>query len=273
MKKKGGLALLSAVFLLAGTADAGFISILGEDGSVFNLDTTTGVASLAVKFPDPGGSSQEQYSPNGLVVSGGMYFFTNFNVTGPDTLYRNGTALTTIPAADPYNIANGDAAGNTFYFVDRHTGALVTIGNIFGAPGTQTISCVSFLSGMSAMGDLAISGTTGYLSYDAALLKFDMATLTYTQKALNRYVGLGFDGGTLYGVRRAGDNKFELYRIDTASLTQTKVANISGIPTTGGAVAGRYEITDAASAVPIPATAWLLGSGLIGLLGLRRKRA
>ncbi|GEM_PF-7134492 len=271
MKKMFCLALLSVLFLPAGTAHAGFISLLGEDGSVFTLDTATGEARLAVKFPDPGGSRQEQYSPNGLGVSGGVYFFTNFNVRGPDTLYRNGTALTTIPAADPYNIANGDAAGDTFYFVDRHTGDLVTVGTIFGAPGTQTVSCVPFLSAMSAMGDLAVSGGMGYLSYDNALLKFDMATLSYTQAALNRYVGLGFDGGTLYGVRRAGNNHFELYRIDTASLTQTKVANITGIPTSGGAIAGRYEITDAASAVPLPATAWLLGSGLIGLLGLRRK--
>lgn len=34
----------------------------------------------------------------------------------------------------------------------------------------------------------------------------------------------------------------------------------------------RYNLTGTVSSVPIPATAWLLGSGLLGLLGFRRRQ-
>lgn len=276
MKSRIFLAALLVAVSLAGNAHAGYLPILGEDGRVWNVNTSSGAATLAATFPDPGGSQQEQFSPNALGVSGNSYFYATYNVPGSDTLFRDGVSLVTVGAQDPYNIANGDAVGSNYYFVDRHTGNFITIGNIFGAPGVQSITS-AYLGGKDTMGDLAIRDTTAYLSYDGTLATFDITnpgggfTKTVTQ---SRFVGLGFDGDSLYGVLRAGNNDFDLYSINTTNTTTLgamKVADISGVPTGGGAMAGMYEITDAASAVPLPAAVWLLGSGLAGLAGIRRR--
>jgi hypothetical protein len=273
MKYKIILAAFLAATSLAGNVHAGYISILGEDARVWKVNTSSGAATLAATFPDPGGSKQEQFSPNGLGASGNSYFYTNFNVPGADTLFRDGVSLVTVGTQDPFNIANGDAVGSNYYFVDRHSGNFYTISNILGAPGTQSINSV-YLGAKDTMGDIAIRGTTAYLSYDGKLATFDITnpgnglTKSVTQ---SRFVGLGFDGDSLYGVLRAGDNNFDLYSINTATLGVKLVADISGIPTNGGAITGTYEITDAASAVPVPAAAWLLASGMLGLAGIRRR--
>jgi hypothetical protein len=275
VKAKILLTVLFAAVLVAGTANAGFISILGEDGKAFNLDTSSGVASFAAQLQNPLGSKEEWFSPNALGVSGGSYFYATFNTPGNEGFYRDNTLLTTIGAGDPYNIANGDAVGSNFYFVDRNTGAFNTVSGIFG-PGTPTVSTGAVISGAAdTMGDLAISGNTGYLSYDGKLSTFDITNpgggiTTVTQ---NRFVGLGFDGDNLFGVLRVGENNFDLYSINTTTLATIKVADITGIPTTGGGINnnGSYEITDAARAVPIPAAAWLLGTGIVGLVALKRR--
>jgi hypothetical protein len=271
VKAKLLLAVLLAAVMLAGTAHAGYISMLGEDGQVWNLDTSSRLASKAVKFPDPGGSAEEQYSPNALGVSGGSYFYTNYNVSGADTLYRDGTPLYTIRGLGDWNIANGDAFGSYFHFVDRYTGNFYTISNIFGDPGTQSMTS-AYVGGSNTMGDIAINGQKAYLSYDNALATFNTNDpYNFTSVSEIRFVGLGFDGDSLYGVRRAGDNNFDLYSINTDTLAATLLGDITGLDTAGGAVAGKYEITDAARAVPIPAAAWLFGSGLVGLAALKRK--
>jgi hypothetical protein len=271
VKAKLLLTVLLAAAMLAGTANAGYISMLGEDGQVWKLDTSSRQATKSVKFTDPPGSNEQQYNPNALGVSGGSYFYTTYNVPGADTLFRGGTSLYSIAGLGDWNIANGDAFGSNFHFVDRYTGNFYTISNIFGGPGTQTMTS-AYVGGSNTMGDIAINGQKAYLSYDNALAAFNTNDpYNFTSKSQIRFVGLGFDGDSLYGVRRAGDNNFDLYSIDTGTLAATLLGDITGLDTTGGAVAGKYEITDAARVVPIPAAAWLFGSGIAGLAALKRK--
>ena len=268
MRKVVNVLLLSA-FVLTGTANAA-ISILGEDGKVFNLDTVTGVATFAAQLQNTTGSIAEQYSPNGLGVSGGKYFYSTFNTPGDETLYCDNSPILSVATSGQYNIANGDAVGSNYYFVDRHSGEFITISNIFGTASQNAGVQIGTFSG-DIMGDLAINGTTAYLSTGDILATFDItdpgAGFTNSVSSV-RYLGLAFDGGNLFGVFREGPNDFDLYSINTTTLLGTKAADITGVSGTGH-VSGQYEITDAAAAVPEPATMAILG---LGALLLRKRR-
>ena len=66
---------------------------------------------------------------------------------------------------------------------------------------------------------------------------------------------------------RAGANNGEL---SFSRLTGTHTFTITGTPT--GASGGGYEIETKVSAVPLPATAWLMASALIGLVSFGRRK-
>jgi hypothetical protein len=255
----GGFALLVA--LGACQASASFITILDEQGSVYNLNTSSGVASYINTFQDPQ-SSQSQFSPNALGTSGGKYFYATFNHTGNELVFRNNDQILSVATANDA-IAAGDAVGNNYYYVDRN-GNFVTIGNIFGT--ASSVSSVNLFGG-TTLGDLAINGNTGYLSYGSSLSVFDLTDPDHftTVTGEQRYVGLGFASDGLYGVLRAGLGNFDLYKID-GSLNGSKVADITGIR------GSNLEITDAARAIPDGGmTVLMLGAGLSVLGALRRK--
>lgn len=73
--------------------------------------------------------------------------------------------------------------------------------------------------------------------------------------------GLASSDGTLYGFEtKQNSNVSAIYTIDPTTLVATKVLDL------GNEVWGATSVP-----VPIPGAVWLLGSGLIGLAGLRRK--
>jgi hypothetical protein len=54
------------------------------------------------------------------------------------------------------------------------------------------------------------------------------------------------------------------------NFTASWSALVVGGPFNG--VTGNWTITGVVSAVPVPAAAWLFGSGLLGLVGVARRR-
>jgi len=73
------------------------------------------------------------------------------------------------------------------------------------------------------------------------------------------YAGSG--GGTGFDL----DDLYALYGVQLAWIQYIKVAGISGY--SGGEIDAFADV----AAVPIPGAVWLLGSGLLGLVGLKRK--
>lgn len=74
----------------------------------------------------------------------------------------------------------------------------------------------------------------------------------------------GSGGGTGYDL----DDLYDLYGVTLDWIQYIKVEGISGY--SGGEIDAFADV--AASPVPVPAAAWLLGSGLVGLAAVRRRR-
>lgn len=265
---------LAAIAAIAVSGPVQAFSILGlaENGEVYSIDTATGTASFVRQVQDLAG--QDQNSPNGLGSIGsinGNLFYTNFGNNVQNTLYRDNDFLTNIPAGG-FSIAAADVSGDNYVYVDRNF-AVQSVGNIFGDPGTQTVSQLGDLGGGDTLGDLAIRGKTAYLSFGDDFGTFDLTnpnSFTFQNTSADRrYAGLAFDAsGGLFGFTVGTTN--DLYSINTSTGVGTFVATISGLSEEG------LRLTDAATVIPLPASVLFLLSAMAGFGGLsvlRKARA
>lgn len=203
-----------------------------------------------------------------------------------------GTVMTDI-AFDP----SGNLYGITFtslYSIDKDTAASTLIGNtgiisnslVFGSDGTlytannslytiDTITGSSTIVGnggdpYSSSGDLAFIGGELYLSSVGGddLFKLDTGTGVGTEIG-----NIGF--GAVYGL--ATDNNIDLYgttgitvlSVDVTTGAGTALVNYGG---QGLGSANGSAFLEEAAVVPVPAAVWLFGSGLLGLVGIARRK-
>lgn len=260
-----------AALALSGTAHASVDFILGQgaDGKVYSIDVTDASASVFQDLSDFNTDPTEaDNSPNALGFNGSSFRSDFPEDNNINTLYRNDTALFTYDtgSGNASGVAAGDVVGDVYHFIDRD-GFYNTITGINGSPGTQgfTQSDRIDLGLGGPFGDLAIRGDDLFVSYGNSFSIFDLTDLSLspTTFALQRFAGLAFAHGDLYGVTGGQGATSELWSIDFLNGTDTLVGN------TGVA------LTDAAT-VPLPAAAWLMIGGL-GAVGAaarhgRRKR-
>ena len=147
---------------------------------------------------------------------------------------------------------------------------------------TATLSPTLF----NSMGSTAADGCTvmqqGNLAHEAADLPLTLFGTTWY--LVQKDVGPSDSGGALSFTSDAG-NKNGTWTIDTSKTTATRF--LVGLKpdggfayfNVGGATSGTYSALSHGLShgnlygeVPIPAAAWLFGSGLIGLAGIARKR-
>lgn len=151
----------------------------------------------------------------------------------------------------------------------------------------------------------AMSGNTTFRPLNYQLSSVYDSTLggllvtSFYQNSTNVFSGGGFaTGGTkTYGNQNAYATIFVNTTDPTAALTQAQINKLAyadctpgglmgtstcmtgwvkvtnGVPGAGGTMQGTYPIiqTITAAPVPVPAAAWLFGSGLIGLVGVARR--
>lgn len=246
----GVAALLLGAASLPSTADAAVILGQGEDGKVYSIDTSNGSSSVFYTPAQPGNSGG--FSPNALGYNGDVYNAAPFQ-SGP-TLYKNGVGQGSLSGT----VASGMTVGNDYYYVNN---ALEF--RKFG----QSSAVADFGTSSVSFGDIVYANGKVYASYGTGdettgtnyFASFNLDGSGFvTQQVTNRYAGLAFAGGKLYGNLYAAGKLFEL---TTAGLT---VGN--GVDITAS------FFTDAAT-VPLPGAVLLFGSALAGLGVMRRRKA
>ncbi len=141
-------------------------------------------------------------------------------------------------------------------------------GNIASNAGNLTGAIDSFTADLAANGVNANSlATAGFIGSDQYLLG----------QALGQGLLTWYGSGDLIPVVNwkpsAGSSSSNFYLATTASLTNNQGGNADIFNLGTVTLAANGALTFAANSVPLPAAVWLLGSGLLGLAGVARRRA
>jgi hypothetical protein len=225
-----------------------------------------------------GGSVIGAFAADTTVTVNGATGVTG-NLTNGQTLYGSTTNLASL-------IALGSQAGNTIQwavmggggqqttntlqFVTTDTNS--TLGTLTGRKGgnlgswvtgmTNTATLLNTNTGGPVAGgpggsaDIFATSASGAANWDPTILTAN-ASNWYSNGPTNLVNGLG-TSATLYGV--TGD-----------SVTSTNLVKTTALGNVTLTAAGLVFST-AAAPVPLPAAIWLLGSGLLGLFGIGRRK-
>lgn len=183
-------------------------------------------------------------------------------------------------AGDGYaGILGIDVTGSTFSVVgvssmggtiNQSTGAMTfnptgTLGAISGKP-TLYDEAWNINVGGTAYNDFTTGNATSATGTVVTGTPFTAITGGYNGTLVS-----GGSVGSAWGPGFAGVGYFEIWNVDLlATATPHSGYNMDSILNTAGGTFAQY--TASAAPVPIPAAAWLFGSGLIGLVGIARRK-
>jgi hypothetical protein len=252
---------------VAGALAMGYVT--AHAGAVIPSSSNPGDVFL---FADviSGGSVIGAFAADTTVTVNGATGVTG-NLTNGQTLYGSTTNLASL-------ISLGQQAGNTIQWAvmgggSQPSGALqfVTtdtnsnLGTLTGREGgnlghwqsnfINTATLVNTNTGVNA--DVFATSANGAGGWDPTILAFN-ASNWYSNGPTNLVNGLGTTA-TLYSV--TGVSSTSLLPVGTSALGNVTL-------TAAGLV-----FSTAAAPVPLPAAIWLLGSGLLGLFGIGRRKA
>ena len=246
-----------------------------DTSNLYKIDTTS------IGNPTLVGSIGYGTDLSGLVstVDGQLYTFdrpsdTLVSLNTSDATILDTASIDTDLAVNPrgYDVSpNGTLhviTGNTnsieLYSVSITSGLTTFITEISGVTSIEAIafspSGTLFAAGSStdpftSQSLYTLDITTGVATFVATMNVPDMDDFTYASD------------GFLYGVDSQDGNATDLYRID-ALTGQTFNLGSAGITGFNGISTFEPQAT-----IPIPAAVWLFASGLLGLIGITRRRA
>jgi hypothetical protein len=251
------LALAVSSGMIASNAySAPVLYIHDSVGQLGTVDVATGTANVI-------GSMGTVMTDIAFDPLGNLY---GLSFTHLYSINKNTAAVSVIGA---HGISGGNAlvfgndgtlygAGNTttnLYKVNLATGASASLGNI----------------GAYSAGDLAFNGGNFYLaSTNSQLVRVNLAS-----NAAGTVVG-NFGFSNVFGLATAENGV--LYGVSGTSIFSVNTATGAGTPLTNylgqglGISYGSSFVAEAAP-IPLPAAVWLFGTGLLGLIGVARRKA
>jgi hypothetical protein len=268
MRKLTVLVMATALLMLSlGQAHALLYNTLYAEDSVSNLytiDSGTGAANLV------GAIGAAQVTDINFANSGLWGITPNSTSQSlikidPDTgaQIAGGGAITGVATGGTLNALGTSLDGTTLYAAAYGTGEIGTLAT------NGTFTSIGFYgNGIVSSGDLAFDPNDATKLYAAVIssgtyylatvdLGTGAATLIGSGIGFSQTFGISFKDGVMYAVTGTGD----VFTVNTAT----------------GAASGIIGDNDKAlwgmstSPVPLPPSVWLFGSGLLGLMGLRRK--
>ncbi len=238
---------LAAPILWVSDLSGGLGTVDVQTGNV-NFIGNTGVAMFDIAF-----------APNGDLygtANGSSLYKINPDTAASTFIGSTGTFINSL-VFDSAGTLYG--ANNALYTLDINTGASSLVGNGGDA--------------YSSSGDLAFIGGQLHLSSfgsSDSLVRIDTGT------GFGTSIGdIGFSG--VFGL--ATDNNVDLYGVVGTQVLSIDVATGAGsflidYSGQGLSTAAGSSFIGEASVVPVPAAVWLFGSGLLGLIGIaKRKKA
>jgi hypothetical protein len=215
------------------------------------LSGTVSAMAATVTFGDP--------------VAGGLSYNWTVTMSGNDTTAGSTPAIAgslgSLSWNDPIN--TGDPIGTGWTHTSRWTALTLTeaadLSITLAADNSTFIPAFSLYSGHQQTDNGSAGGWHVY--NNAGNFDWSTADPTYLSDSLN-YIGNEANLGGLSSITRV----FSL-----AAGQYSLVFGGNPPPGTAGAAVG-YQATLTTSPVPVPAAVYLFGSGLIGLVGLARRR-
>jgi len=214
----------------------------------------------------------------GPVLLGGAHMASAVTIN-----FNNGSGVYSAGGVTVSVASTGTGAGLYYNSVENAIG--VGSNNTNGGIGCRDNGCADIFTG------------SGFVSTEQLTFTFSQAvklnSVTFRQWE-NNYLGFGDKatftwyvgnsntvGGTLQftdsGIGDGIGQLFDTFGTGGLELTKFSITGIKGSKTVGGKSVTAWSSfyvhsLDYAPAVPVPAAAWLMGSGLVGLAGIARRR-
>ena len=239
------------------TSQARAVYIGADNGSLYDYDVSTNTKVLI-------GNTVAMYDIALDPISGTLYGVdTNANLVSIDTTNASTTFIGRTVGVNGLTFDSSGAlygTGNPGLFsIDTSTGSYSLLGN----------------TGFSSSGDIAFN-SSGDLFLSAKYVNGSDQLVNITSTLLNGTAGtsigaIGFD--YVYGLNLDSSDTLYGFTLGWKTLTIDTTTGIGTHVATNYIRANGADGSGGVSAVPVPAAVWLFGSGILGLVGVARRKA